>query len=142
MTRDRRHTALWAGLTAVYLFAYLGTTSGRGGDRLDPVGPAARQVERAIRSQRFADALPVALDAREAYPGDPLPSLWLGHIYRGLGRPADEAAAWEAFAALSGARDETCALVVGSYARFGDLSGAGQWQHRCEGASGHGGDRR
>ena len=72
------------------------------GSRFDAVGPEARFVELAIGEQRFADALPVALELRRLHPGEPLAAYWLGTIYQGLGRTTDARTAWNDFERLAG----------------------------------------
>ena len=67
----------------------------------DAVGPESRFVELAIGEQRFADALPVALELRRLYPSEPLTAYWLGTIYQGLGRDNDARTAWADFERLS-----------------------------------------
>jgi hypothetical protein len=69
----------------------------------DAVGPESRFVELAIGQQRFADALPVALEQRRLHSGEPLTAYWLGTIYQGLGRHTDARTAWADFERLSSA---------------------------------------
>jgi hypothetical protein len=94
-------------LLVVLLAAYAGATawpalragSGRG---FDALAPESRFVEQAIGEQRFADALPVALQLRRAYTSEPLVAYWLATIYQGLGRTAAARASWDDFQRLSG----------------------------------------
>ena len=72
------------------------------GSKFDAVSPEARFVELTIGEQRFADALPVALELRRLHPGEPLAAYWLGTIYQGLGRTADARTAWNDFEQLAG----------------------------------------
>ena len=72
------------------------------GSGFDVVGPESRFVELAIGEQRFADALPVAVELRRLHPDEPVTAYWLGTIYEGLGRAADARTAWTDFERLSG----------------------------------------
>lgn len=94
-------------LLLVLLAAYVGATvwpaiqagSGRG---FDALAPESRFVEQAIGEQRFAEALPVALQMRRSYASEPLVAYWLATIYDGLGRAADARSARDDFQRLSG----------------------------------------
>ena len=95
-----------AALLLALLTAYVVATVGpvlMAGSGFDAVGPESRFVELAIGEQRFAEALPVALQLRRLHPNEPLAAYWLGTIYQGLGRAADARAAWTDFERLSGA---------------------------------------
>jgi tetratricopeptide (TPR) repeat protein len=85
--------------------------------RFDPLSPHGRQVEEWIETKRFADALPVALDLARANPGEPQVEFWLGEIYRGLDRPADEVNAWERFVAGSSMPAAACPALAKAYER-------------------------
>ena len=71
------------------------------GSGFDAVGPESRFVELAIGEQRFADALPVALELRRLHSDEALTAYWLGTIYHGLGRDNDARTAWGDFERLS-----------------------------------------
>ena len=88
-----------------------------GGARMDALSPRAREVELAIVENRFADALPIALELEAGYPGEPLTALWLAAIYRGLDRPNDEVRAWERFIALGSQPAEACPELAEARAR-------------------------
>ena len=120
--------ALLAAYVAVFASARL---SGRNGDRLDPLTPRPRAVERAIGERRFADALPLALEDARATPRDPLPQHWLALIEQGLGRADEEAAAWERYAALSSAPGAGCPDLPEAYARAGHDAQALAAYERC-----------
>lgn len=98
---------------------------------LDALSPRARQVEQAIAAERFADALPIALELEAFYPREPLAAYWLALTYQGLGRSADEAAAWERFIALGAAPEEACPGLADAYARNGDGGGGLRAYERC-----------
>jgi tetratricopeptide (TPR) repeat protein len=85
----------------------------------DPLSPRGRYVETAIETGRFADALPVALSIREAFPDQPHVSYWLAEIYRGLDRPRDEADAWDTFVSMRSARAAACPAWPQAHARAG-----------------------
>jgi Flp pilus assembly protein TadD len=109
------------------------------GRRLAPVGPApldvvspqAREIERALTNRRFADVLPLALELQTAHPAEPLTAYWLALAYRGLDRPADEAAAWERFVVLGSAPAEACPDMAEAYARLGSEEQALAAYARC-----------
>jgi tetratricopeptide (TPR) repeat protein len=63
----------------------------------DQPASALRRVERLIAARQFADALPLALENRARYPGDPTAAWHVARVYEGLQRPSDEAAAWETY---------------------------------------------
>lgn len=98
---------------------------------LDVVSPRARQIERAMAAERFADALPIALELEASYPREPLVAYWLALTYQGLGRSADEAAAWERFIALGAAPEDACPGLADAYARNGTGDRELQAYERC-----------
>lgn len=100
---------------------------------LDVVSPRARQVEHAIAAGRFADALPIALELEASYSGEPLVVYWLALTYHGLGRFADETAAWERFITLGAAPEEACPELANAYALTGDDDGGVRAYARCAG---------
>ena len=102
---------LWAALLIAYVALFQGSRW-TGGDRLDPLSPAPREVEHAIAVGRFDDALPIALDLQQTYPDEPLVAQWLSRIYRGLGRRTEEASAWERFKAVTVPSIRHVVLVV------------------------------
>jgi tetratricopeptide (TPR) repeat protein len=98
--------------------------------RIDPVGPRAREVEQAIGTGRFADALPVALELGSS-SREPLVAYWLALIYHGLGRPADEIESWERFIDRGGAPADACPGLADAAARLGDAARALSTYERC-----------
>jgi tetratricopeptide (TPR) repeat protein len=116
----------------VYWVAFEGLP-GQGGDaeRIEPLHSQARAVEQAIAERRFAEALPIAAELESAYPRDAIAPFWLAAIYRGLERPADEAAAWERFVSLSATRDVACPALPHAYSRAGNEHDALRALVRC-----------
>lgn len=126
-----KRAALFVVLLAVYA-AFLGRrVDSDDVPRMDAVGPRAREVEAAIAAKRFADALPVALELQDAYPLEPVVSLWLTSIYRGLDRAPEEAAAWERFIALGSTPAEACPGLADAYARIGKGEQGIRTYERC-----------
>jgi tetratricopeptide (TPR) repeat protein len=125
-------SVLWAVLLLGYVALFQGSRW-TGGDRLDPLAPAPREVEHAIAVGRFDDALPIALDLQRTYPDEPLVAQWLGRIYRGLGRRAEEASAWERFVAESSEPAEACPAIAHAYEALEDRARALAWFERCVG---------
>jgi tetratricopeptide (TPR) repeat protein len=123
--------ALWTALLLAYVGVLQGSRWAGTDDRLDPQAPAPREVEQAIAVGRFLDALPIALDLQQTYSRDPLISLWLGRIYRGLERRADEAAAWETFVERSTEPLEACPAIAQAYEAIDDRERALVWFKRC-----------
>ena len=105
MTRSTLLVALLAAYAAVFLPRAL-RTSGRAD--FDPLQPRPRAVEELIVAKRFADALPLAMELRAAFPDESLVAYWLARINGGLQRPQAEADAWDAYVALSKAPAEAC----------------------------------
>lgn len=101
--------------------------------RFDPLSPPGRQVELAIETRRFADALPVALELRSAHPDDPVVLFWLAEIYRGLDQTEDELDTWDAFLRLSSAPWEACPWLPEAEARAGRVDAALQRYRDCVG---------
>lgn len=126
-----RRLALLVVLAVAYGAFLEGRLALAGSSGLDPVSPAARQVEQAIAAERFNDALPIALELEASYPGEPLSAYWLALIYEGLGRSADEAAAWERFITLGGAPEEACPGLAEAHARAGGADAALGAYQRC-----------
>jgi len=122
--------ALLVALLVVY-GAFFGQWIVSGGpERLDPVGPHARQIELAIAEGRFTDALPIARELGD-YRREPLLAYWLAIIYRGLNRPGDEAEAWERFIELGRNQAEACPQLAQAYARLGDSAKVLPAYERC-----------
>jgi hypothetical protein len=125
-------TLLWVSLVIAYAaFVFRPSPHGPDADRLDPMAPAARQVELALVDGRFDDALPLAMEQRRTFPQDPLAAYWLAAIYRGLDRRADEARAWAEFAALSSSPLDACPDAIDASRQSGDAQAAQAWERRC-----------
>jgi len=122
---------VWAALLLGYVAVLQGSRWGGADERLDPLAPAAREVEDALAVNRFADALPIALDLQQSFPKDPLVSQWLARIYRGLDRRADEASAWEGFVERSTEPVEACPAIALAYEALADRARALAWYERC-----------
>ena len=85
--------------------AFFGRHFVRGGAAgLDPVGPEARQIERAIAERRYDEAKQLAdgVSLRFGSPHDPLLDYWVALIAHGRRQPREEAEAWERFNGSSG----------------------------------------
>ena len=113
-------------LLSVLLVAY-GVFFGRnfvsgGAARLDPLGPEARQIERAIAERRFDDAkqLATSLSRRFGSPGDSLLDYWFALIANGRRQPREEAEAWERFIGpgMGAGGAEACPAMADAYAQF------------------------
>lgn len=120
-------------LLAAYLMAGLRPVAGdlarRG--RFDPFLPTARALEHRVEENRFADALPMALELRRAYPDEPEIALQLARIHRGLRDASGEAAAWERYVSLSPAPAEACPALPDAYVRAGRPAEARDAAARC-----------
>lgn len=101
----------------------------------DPLEPRGRQVEQAIAERQFEVARPIAEQLAAAYPDAPVVSMWLADIYRGLGRPEDEARAWETCLRLLRQADEVCPALPQAYLRAGDSQRALDAFERCASAT-------
>jgi Flp pilus assembly protein TadD len=124
-------TLLAAALLAGYASLFLHVSAPVARRTFDPLEPRGRQVELAIETGRFADALPVARMLHAEYPTDLTVLYWMGEIYRGLGRAADEAASWQEYARHSGAPEAACPFLPIALAKSGDEIGALQAYERC-----------
>ena len=128
MKRSHLLVLLLAGYAAVFLRV---PALGRWREVFDPLDARPRQVETAVETGHFADALPVALELRTVHAREPLLAYWLAEIYRGLDRSREEAAAWETYVRLSSTPDEACPSMPEAYARLGDASVALQRFEQC-----------
>ena len=110
-----KRTALLVLLLAVYagLFGHRLVTST--GDELDPVGPQAREIERALADKQYERAIPLAKELQTLHPDEPLVELWLAAAYIGLNRFEDEARAWERFIEIGAAPEEACPRIAYAY---------------------------
>ncbi|HEV3140334.1 MAG TPA: tetratricopeptide repeat protein [Vicinamibacterales bacterium] len=100
-------------------------------NRFDPFLPLARRLEQRIEEQRYADALPIALDLEKTYPSEPLVAYWIGRIRNGLGDRAAEAAAWERYVSISSTPAEACPALPEAYASIGKTGAALDAYTRC-----------
>ena len=85
------------------------------GDALDPVGPQAREIERALADKQYERAIPLAKELQTLHPDEPLVELWLAAAYEGLHRFEDEAKAWERFIEIGSAPEEACPWIAYAY---------------------------
>lgn len=129
-----RRTVL-AVLLAGYIAVFVRLPSLSSSSTFEPLSPRGREVERAIEEGRFADALPLTQELLRAYPVEPLLSYWSAEIYQGLGRAADEAAAWEHVLAQTKLAAAACPALPLAYARVPDAAKSLDAYERCAGAA-------
>jgi hypothetical protein len=98
---------------------------------LDPLATRPREVERAIADGRFLDALPLAFELAQSNPRDALVWLWQTHIFRGLERPSDEAAAWDRYIEVTGTLFDACPWAARAHEAAGNLERARDLRSRC-----------
>ena len=122
-----KRTALYLALLAGYAAFFGRGMLSEGPERLDPVGPQAHKIEEAIAEGRFADAAPLANEARRFTADRLLTTYWLALINRGLNRPEAEAQWWENFTWSA----ETCPEAADAQARVGDAAHAVGAYARC-----------
>jgi predicted Zn-dependent protease len=79
---------------------------------------SSRRADKLIAARRFADALPIALDIQRQHPDDSGAFRRLARVYAGLGRPADEAVAWERLLAVAPATQDVCVRLSTVYQRL------------------------
>lgn len=115
---------LLAALVAGYCAVFTRLRAVDGARPFDPLEPRGRQVETATEAGRFDEAVPVALSLRESHDSDPDVLYWLGEIYRGLGRTADEIEMWREYARASTTPEEVCPALPLAYLRAGDTASA------------------
>ena len=130
---DARRSLLLVVLLVLYLASGL---RGVIADRLrrgafDPLLPAARLLEQRLAEDRFAEALPLAVDLDRAYPREAQVAFWLARIHHGLKDPAGEAAAWEQYVDHSPAPEEACPAWPEAYARAGREAEALDARQQC-----------
>ena len=118
-------------LVAAYGWLWLSIGQASFDRRFDPLNPRGRHVEEALETGRFADALPVALSIREAFPEQPQVWYWLAEIYHGLDRPSDEAEAWDTFVSMTPARAAACPEWPQAHARAGHDQAAMRAYEQC-----------
>jgi len=118
-------------IAAAFAIELFGFARGDARDLLD-WERGARQTDKLIAAGRFADALPAALDAHERDPRDISALRQLARVYAGLGRFADEAAAWENILAIAPATDDVCVRLADVYRRLSDPARVIATVDRCE----------
>jgi tetratricopeptide (TPR) repeat protein len=126
---------LWLCLTSLYVWT-LARPAGIGASLFaasgfEPMAPRSRAVERAIGERRFRDALPIVDSLQRSYPNHPLPAYLAALTFRGLDRPAEEAAAWEDYLRSSAHPVDACPHIAEAYERSGDGSRALTALTRC-----------
>jgi tetratricopeptide (TPR) repeat protein len=84
------------------------------GDSLE----ALRRVDRLLATERYSDALPLALDNRQRHPEDSAAAWQVARAYGGLGTLADEAAAWETYLRLAPPTHDVCLRLSDVYQRL------------------------
>jgi len=122
-------------LLAAYAAVFVRPPSVGGRSAFDPLEPRGREVERAIESSRFADALPIADDLRSEHADDPTVAYWRAEIFRGLGRARDEAAAWEDYLRLSHHPDAACPALGLAYREADEMARSLDAFERCAAAA-------
>lgn len=100
-------------------------------DRADPLSPPLRSIELALRDERPAEALQLAVAASQQYPRDPFLKYLEATALQQLARWEDEARAWEAYVAVSDTPGAACPAVAVAHERRGDESLALEWWRRC-----------
>jgi tetratricopeptide (TPR) repeat protein len=98
-------------LLVLLLVAYAGMFGRRlvtSTTEMDPVGPQAREIERALADKQYERALPLAKELQSLHPHEPLIELWMTLIYEGLHRGDEEKKAWERFIEFGSAPEEAC----------------------------------
>jgi len=128
---SRARSATLALLVAGYAWLWLSIGQSSFDRRFDPLSPRGRHVEQALETGRFADALPLALGIREAFPEQPQVWYWLAEIDRGLDRPREEAEAWDTFVSITPARAAACPEWPQADARAGHDDAAMRGFERC-----------
>ena len=97
----------------------------------DPLSPRGRQVEEAIETDRFADALPVVLDLKRMYGDEPIVAYWLAETYRGLDRRRDEVEAWRAYIEVSSTPEQACPALAEALSQLGQHDNAIRELQQC-----------
>ena len=86
----------------------------------------------AFSNARWEEALAPTLALVERFPSQQVYSDRLARIYYGLGRPADEAAAWEQFVEVSPTPEDACPAMGHAYLRAGDHQASVRAFERCK----------
>jgi tetratricopeptide (TPR) repeat protein len=130
---SRARSATLALLVFGYGCLWLSTGRSSSSRSFDPLAPAARFVEQAIETGRYADALPVALRLRDSAtpPNEPQIWYWIAEIYHGLDRPREEAGAWDTFVSMTAAAPAACPEWPQAHARAGHEDAALRAYEQC-----------
>ena len=86
----------------------------------------------AFSNTRWEDALAPTRALVERFPSQQVYSDRLARIYYGLGRSADEAAAWEQFVKTSPTPEDACPAIGHAYLRAGDRQASVRAFERCK----------
>lgn len=90
-----------------------------------------RRLDKLIAARQFSDALPLALEARRSESADSLLLWQLARVYAGLGRAADEAAAWEEYFRGAAATADVCLRLSDVYRSLNQPSMVVSTVDRC-----------
>jgi tetratricopeptide (TPR) repeat protein len=121
-------------LVAGYAAVFAPRPSRDGAHGFDPLEPRGRHVERLIEESNFTAALPLADELWSARHDSPTIAFWRAEIFHGLGRPAEEAGAWEDVLRL-GLPDGACPNLALAYQAAGDRHRALDAYQRCAAAA-------
>lgn len=128
---DATRWCVLTGLAALYAVALWPAAPVGSTGRADPLSPPLRSIELALRDQRPADALELARAVARQYPREPFLKYLEATSLQHLERWAEEAHAWEAYAAMSDTPGAACPAVAVARQRAGDSDGALGWYRRC-----------
>ena len=117
-------------MAAAFAIELLGVP-GRDTERGSDWDPAVRQADKLIAAGRFADALPIVLEARRLHLSSVGVLRQLARTYAGLGRLSEEAAAWEDVLAHSPATDDVCVRLSEVYRRLAEPARVAATVERC-----------
>jgi tetratricopeptide (TPR) repeat protein len=113
LDHDAWHAIAAVVLTAVFGVVLLGMPSCSTVPAVS--AEALRRVDRLLARAQFSEALPLALENRQRYPGETAAAWQVARAYQGLRRPADEAAAWEAYLLHSPPTNDVCLRLSDVY---------------------------
>jgi Flp pilus assembly protein TadD len=127
--RSRSDLVVAAVVSAVFGVVLLGVPS----LPLRPAQPAprTRNLQRLIAAGDFGAARELAVEARRLHPDDDGAARSLARIDGGLGRPADEAAAWEDYLRLAPATPDVCLRLSSVYRSLGQPLNVAATVERC-----------
>ena len=123
-------------LLATLLVGYVATfvhvqPPGSARREFDPLSAAGRDVERAIEQGRYAQALSQTQALASRHQDDATVQVWLAEAYKGLGKPEDEARAWERVLAITKLADAGCPALPQANTRAGNRAAALDAYRRC-----------